>query len=74
MYVTVCGKIIPDEGIVAGYDNRIWDNLPAKQGVYLAESLFQTRSNSKDYLFYKNLINQMQIYFAATLSNSSVIS
>ena len=74
MYVTICGKIIPDEGIVAGYVGRIWDNPPAKQGAYLAGMIFQTRSNSKDYLFYKILINQMQIYFAATLSNSSVIS
>ncbi|WP_455503298.1 DUF6783 domain-containing protein, partial [Blautia sp.] len=23
MYVTICGRFCPDEGVVAGYDNRI---------------------------------------------------
>ena len=25
MYVTICGRFCPDEGVVAGYDNRIRD-------------------------------------------------
>ena len=53
MYVTVCGKIIPDEGIVAGYDNRIWDNLPAKQGVYLAGMIFGQALTARTTFFIK---------------------
>ena len=36
MCVTVCGKFVPDEGVVAGYDNRIRDKSPAKWGVQIA--------------------------------------
>ena len=43
--VTVCGKFVPDEGVVAGYDNRIRDKSPAKWGVQIAGMIFQTRSN-----------------------------
>ena len=45
MCVTVCGTFVPDEGVVAGYDNRIRDKDPAKWGVQIAEMIFQTRSN-----------------------------
>ena len=44
MCVTVCGKFVPDEGVVAGYDNRIRDKSPAKWGVQIAGMIFQTRS------------------------------
>ena len=46
MCVTVCGKFVPDEGVVAGYDNRIRDKSPAKWGVQIAEMIFQTRSSN----------------------------
>ena len=44
MCVTVCGKLVPDEGVVAGYDNRIRDKFPAKWGVQIAGMIFQTGS------------------------------
>ncbi|MEQ2747569.1 MULTISPECIES: DUF6783 domain-containing protein [Blautia] len=28
MYVTICGRFCPDEGVVAGYVNRIRENIP----------------------------------------------
>ena len=40
MCITVCGKFVPDEGVVAGYDNRIRDKSPAKCGVQIAEMIF----------------------------------
>ena len=40
MCVTVCGKFVPDEGVVAGYDNRIRDKSPAKWGVQIAGMIF----------------------------------
>ena len=45
MCVTICGRFLTDEGAVAGYGNRIRVKSPAKWGVQIAESLFQTRSN-----------------------------
>ena len=45
MCVTVCVKFVPDEGVVAGYDNRIRVKSPAKWGVQIAGMIFQTRSN-----------------------------
>ena len=54
MCVTVCGKFVPDEGVVAGYDNRIRDKSPAKWGVQIAGMIFQTRSSTAKikYLLY----------------------
>ena len=49
MCVTVCGKFVPDEGVVAGYDNRIRDKSPAKWGVQIAGMIFQTRSSPSLY-------------------------
>ncbi|WP_342981357.1 DUF6783 domain-containing protein [Ruminococcus sp. 2227st1_E6_2227SCRN_220401] len=46
MCVTICGRFCPDEGVVAGYDNRIRAKSPAKWGVQIAGMLFQTRSSS----------------------------
>ena len=40
MCVTVCEKFVPDEGVVAGYDNRIRDKSPAKCGVQITEMIF----------------------------------
>ena len=44
MCVTICGRFCPDEGVVAGYDNRIRVKSPAKWGVQIAGMIFQTRS------------------------------
>ncbi len=44
MCVTVCGTFVPNEGVVAGYDNRIRDKSPAKWGVQIAGMIFQTGS------------------------------
>ena len=44
MCVTVCGKFVPDEGVVAGYDNRIRDKSPAKWGVQIAGMILGARS------------------------------
>ena len=46
MCVTICGRFCPDEGVVAGYDNRIRVKSPAKWGVQIAGMIFQTRSRA----------------------------
>ena len=46
MCVTICGRFCPDEGVVAGYDNRIRVKSPAKWGVQIAGMIFQTGSKS----------------------------
>ena len=45
MCVTICGRFCSDEGVVAGYDNRIRTKSPAKWGVQIAGMIFQTRSS-----------------------------
>ena len=52
MCVTICGRFCPDEGVVAGYDNRIRTKYTAKWGVQIAGMIFQTRSNVSSTLFY----------------------
>ena len=49
MYVTICGRFCPDEGVVAGYGNRIRAKYIAKWGVQIAEMIFQTRSKPLSY-------------------------
>ena len=49
MCVTICGRFCPDEGVVAGYDNRIRAKYTAKWGVQIVEMIFQTRSRGKRY-------------------------
>ena len=44
MCVTICGRFCPDEGVVAGYNNRIQAKYTAKWGVQIAGMIFQTRS------------------------------
>ena len=48
MCVTICGRFCPDEGVVAGYDNRIrvkytakWGVQIARQNLAIASSLYQ---------------------------------
>ena len=45
MCVIICGRFCPDEGAVAGYDNRIRTKYTAKWGVQIAGMIFQTRSS-----------------------------
>ena len=45
MCVTICGRFCSDEGVVAGYDNRIRAKYTAKWGVQIAGMIFQTRSS-----------------------------
>ena len=45
MCVTICGRFCSDEGVVAGYDNRIRTKYTAKWGVQIAGMIFQTRSS-----------------------------
>ena len=67
MCVTICGKFYPDEGVVAGYDNRIWVKSPAKWGVQIAGMFFQTRSSMIQYLhFYVEFSVIPAIYFLIT--------
>ena len=40
---------LPDEGVVAGYGNRIRAKYTAKWGVQIVEMIFQTRSRGKRY-------------------------
>ena len=44
MCVTICRRFCSDEGIVAGYDNRIRAKYTTKWGVQIAGMIFQTRS------------------------------
>ena len=44
------GDFCPDEGVVAGYGNRIRAKYTAKWGVQIVEMIFQTRSRAKDIL------------------------
>ena len=46
MCVTICGRFCPDEGVVAGYDNRIRVKYTAKWGVQIAGMIFQTGSGT----------------------------
>ena len=46
MCVTICGRFCPDEGVVAGYGNRIRAKHTAKWGVQIAGMIFQTRSST----------------------------
>ena len=45
MYVTICGKFVPNEGGVAGCVDRMRAKYTAKWGVQLAGMIFQTRSS-----------------------------
>ncbi len=57
MCVTICGRFCPDEGVVAGYDNRIRAKYTAKWGVQIAGMLFQTRSSNVPRGFFVNRVN-----------------
>ena len=46
MCVTICGRFCPDEGVVAGYGNRIRTKYTAKWGVQIVRMIFQTRSRT----------------------------
>ncbi|MFR7900818.1 MAG: DUF6783 domain-containing protein [Ruminococcus sp.] len=48
MCVTICGRFCPDEGVVAGYDNRIRVKYTAKWGVQIAGMIFQTGSKTSE--------------------------
>ena len=54
--VLVCGRFYPNEGVVAGYGNRMRVKYTAKWGLQIAEMIFQTRSNV---LFKKFFINPL---------------
>ena len=38
---TICGRFCSDEGVVAGYDNRIRAKYTAKWGVQIVEMIFK---------------------------------
>ena len=44
MCVTICGRFCPDEGVVAGYDNRIRVKYTAKWGVQIAGMILGAHS------------------------------
>ena len=72
MCVTICGRFCPDEGVVAGYDNRIRAKYTAKWGVQIAGMLFQTRS-SKDKNIINGRIKSINIPHRYTLSGVDII-
>ena len=45
MCVTICGRFCPDEGVVAGYGNRIRTKYTAKWSVQIVRMIFQTHSS-----------------------------
>ena len=47
MCVTICGRFRTDEGVVVGYDNRIWAKDTTNWGVQIAGMIFQTRSRKE---------------------------
>ena len=57
MCVTICGRFCSDEGVVAGYDNRIRAKYTAKWGVQIAGMIFQTRSKTATYKFSNTVFN-----------------
>jgi hypothetical protein len=62
MCVTICGKFVPDEGVVAGYGNRIRDKSPTKWGVQIAGMIFQTRSRAWLVIFGLPCYHYQQVY------------
>ena len=44
MYSTLSGRFVPNEGVVAGYVDRIWYKYHAKWGMQMAEMIFQTEA------------------------------
>ena len=44
--VLVCGRFYPNEGVVAGYGNRMRVKYTAKWGLQIAEMIFKTRSRA----------------------------
>ena len=65
MYVTICGRFCTDEGIAAGYDNRILAKDTANWGVQIAGMIFQTRSNvlSKSLMCLTLRLFSAQLYY-----------
>ena len=55
MCVTICGRFCPDEGVVAGYDNRIRVKYTAKWGVQIAGMIFQTGSRATYCAYQRNI-------------------
>jgi hypothetical protein len=49
MYDTLCGRFVPNIGIVVGYGNHIWRKYTAKWGVHLTGMIFQTRPKGLKY-------------------------
>ncbi|WP_394916666.1 DUF6783 domain-containing protein [uncultured Robinsoniella sp.] len=44
LWVTLCGRFVPDEGHIAGYVTCIWNEYAAKWGVHMAGINLQTGS------------------------------
>ena len=64
MYITICGRFCTDEGIAAGYDNRILAKDTANWGVQIAGMIFQTRSNAlSKSLMRLTLLFSAQLYY-----------
>lgn len=47
MCVPVCGRFVPEIGVVAGYVDCFWGKSPTKWGVQIAEMIFQIRSRKR---------------------------
>nr|WP_320952013.1 DUF6783 domain-containing protein [Hungatella effluvii] len=58
MYVTFCGRFVPDERGVVGYVKRIRGKSPAKWGVQMAGMNFQTRPN----IYFGNAIQAVSLF------------
>ena len=52
MCVTICGRFCPEEGIVAGYDNRIRAKYTAKWGVHIVGTVSYTHLSPLRLRFY----------------------
>ena len=63
MCVTICGRFYPDEGVVAGYDNRIRVKYTAKWGVQIAGMIFQTRSSNMYRTYFPNMFSFMYLVY-----------
>ena len=65
--VPICGRFYPNEGVVAGYGNRMRVKYTAKWGLQIAEMIFQTRSRACQGTFFVTL-QKSSFHFSALQS------
>ena len=67
MCVTICGRFGPDEGVVAGYGNRIRAKYTAKWDAQIVRMIFQTRYKLQIFLPTVRIFRIFQYNFLLSL-------